>query len=94
MFNSSHLRSPDQAPVDAEVFGRYRLMAAIGRGGMSNVYLAVTDSAQAAAEFQKLLVLKVLNRELGEDPEFVRMFLNEAVRGVSGLRSGRPAGRS
>jgi serine/threonine protein kinase len=61
-----------------EAFGRYRLIAAIGRGGMSNVYLAVTDGVQASTPFQKLLVLKVLNRDLGEDPEFVKMFLNEA----------------
>jgi branched-chain amino acid transport system substrate-binding protein len=76
VFKSSNLPSPDETPIGA--FGRYRLMASIGRGGMSNVYLAVTDSVQAAAQFQKLLVLKVLNRELAEDPEFVRMFLNEA----------------
>jgi serine/threonine protein kinase/ABC-type branched-subunit amino acid transport system substrate-binding protein len=53
-------------------------MAAVGRGGMSNVYLAVTEGVHATAQFQKLLVLKVLNRDLAEDPEFVRMFLNEA----------------
>jgi serine/threonine protein kinase/ABC-type branched-subunit amino acid transport system substrate-binding protein len=75
--NLSNLRSPGDAPIGVEVFGRYRLIAAIGRGGMSNVYLAVTDGARAT-QFQKLLVLKVLNRELGEDPEFVKMFLNEA----------------
>src|SRR3712207_8899726 len=45
---------------------------------MSNVYLAVTEGLQAAAHFQNLFVLKVLQPELGEDPEFVRMFLNEA----------------
>jgi branched-chain amino acid transport system substrate-binding protein len=76
--NLSSLRSSGEAPIGVEAFGRYRLIAAIGRGGMSNVYLAVTEGAQAGTQFQKLLVLKVLNRELGEDPEFVRMFLNEA----------------
>jgi serine/threonine protein kinase/ABC-type branched-subunit amino acid transport system substrate-binding protein len=60
------------------VFGRYRLIADIGRGGMSDVYLAVTEGVEAAAQFQKLLVIKLLKRELGEDPEFVKMFLNEA----------------
>jgi len=60
------------------VFGRYRLLADIGRGGMSDVYLAVTEGTEAAAQFQKLLVIKMLKRELGEDPDFVKMFLNEA----------------
>jgi serine/threonine protein kinase/ABC-type branched-subunit amino acid transport system substrate-binding protein len=76
--NSSNQQSPNEAAQIMEAFGRYRLIAAIGRGGMSNVFLAVTEGARAAAQFQKLLVLKVLNQELGEDPEFVRMFLNEA----------------
>ncbi|HWO13409.1 MAG TPA: serine/threonine-protein kinase, partial [Polyangiaceae bacterium] len=60
------------------MFGRYRLLADIGRGGMSDVYLAVTEGTEAAAQFQKLLVIKVLKGELGEDPDFVKMFLNEA----------------
>jgi serine/threonine protein kinase len=76
--NLSNLRSPGESPIGLEALGRYRLLAAIGRGGMSNVYLAVTDGVQASTQFQKLLVLKVLNRDLGEDPEFVKMFMNEA----------------
>jgi serine/threonine protein kinase/ABC-type branched-subunit amino acid transport system substrate-binding protein len=67
----------DKASVP-NVFGRYRLIADIGRGGMSDVYLAVTEGIEAAAQFQKLLVIKMLKRELGEDPDFVKMFLNEA----------------
>jgi serine/threonine protein kinase/ABC-type branched-subunit amino acid transport system substrate-binding protein len=69
--------SGEKAPVP-NVFGRYRLIADIGRGGMSDVYLAVTEGIEAAAQFQKLLVIKMLKRELGEDPDFVKMFLNEA----------------
>jgi serine/threonine protein kinase/ABC-type branched-subunit amino acid transport system substrate-binding protein len=69
--------SGDKAAVP-NVFGRYRLIADIGRGGMSDVYLAVTEGTEAAAQFQKLLVIKMLKRELGEDPDFVKMFLNEA----------------
>jgi serine/threonine protein kinase/ABC-type branched-subunit amino acid transport system substrate-binding protein len=69
--------SGDKAAVP-NVFGRYRLIADIGRGGMSDVFLAVTEGTEAAAQFQKLLVIKLLKRELGEDPDFVKMFLNEA----------------
>lgn len=67
----------DKVPV-FNVFGRYRLIADVGRGGMSDVYLAVTEGTEAAARFQKLLVIKMLKSELGEDSEFVAMFLNEA----------------
>jgi serine/threonine protein kinase/ABC-type branched-subunit amino acid transport system substrate-binding protein len=78
MANSSTPHSPgEKAPVP-NVFGRYRLIADIGRGGMSDVYLAVTEGIEEAAQFQKLLVIKMLKRELGEDPDFVKMFLNEA----------------
>lgn len=76
--NSSDSRSPGGKSPGSNVFGRYRLIADVGRGGMSNVYLAVTEGTEAAAHFQKLVVIKMIKRELGEDPEFVRMFLNEA----------------
>ncbi len=78
MTNSSHPLSQGENPASPNVFGRYRLIADIGRGGMSDVYLAVTEGTQAAVQFQKLLVIKMLKRELGEDPDFVKMFLNEA----------------
>lgn len=58
--------------------GRYRPIASIGRGGMSEVYLAVTSGTEAAAGFQKLLVLKLLRPEMAEEPEFVKMFMDEA----------------
>jgi serine/threonine protein kinase/ABC-type branched-subunit amino acid transport system substrate-binding protein len=77
MANSNPTHSGEKAPVP-NVFGRYRLIGDIGRGGMSDVYLAVTEGIEAAAQFQKLLVIKMLKRELGEDPDFVKMFLNEA----------------
>jgi serine/threonine protein kinase/ABC-type branched-subunit amino acid transport system substrate-binding protein len=77
MANSTPPSPGEKAPV-ANVFGRYRLIADIGRGGMSDVYLAVTEDTEAAVQFQKLLVIKLLKRELGEDPDFVKMFLNEA----------------
>jgi serine/threonine-protein kinase len=55
--------------------GKYRLIAELGRGGMSEVYLAV---AQGLGGFNKLLVVKVLRADLAEDPEFLTMFLDEA----------------
>jgi len=78
MMNSPDPRTKSDKAASFNVFGRYRLIADVGRGGMSDVYLAVTEGTEAAARFQKLLVIKMLKPELGEDSEFVSMFLNEA----------------
>lgn len=56
-------------------FGKYRLIAELGHGGMADVYLAV---AQGPAGFNKLQVLKLLRANLADEGEFVRMFLDEA----------------
>jgi serine/threonine protein kinase/ABC-type branched-subunit amino acid transport system substrate-binding protein len=78
MINFSETRSRVSKVPGSNVFGRYRLIANVGRGGMADVYLAVTESPEARAQFQKLLVIKMLKRELCEDADFVRMFLDEA----------------
>jgi eukaryotic-like serine/threonine-protein kinase len=55
--------------------GKYRVIAELGQGGTANVYLAV---ARGPSGFNKLVVLKFLKAELAVEPEFRRMFLNEA----------------
>ncbi len=59
----------------SNVLGKFRLIAELGRGGMSEVYLAVVAGP---AGFNKLMVLKLIKNELAEDPEFIAMFLEEA----------------
>jgi serine/threonine-protein kinase len=59
----------------SSVVGRYRLLAAVGHGGMSDVYVA---AALGPAGFQKLLVVKELRPPLAQDPDFLAMFLDEA----------------
>ncbi|MBN2342241.1 MAG: serine/threonine protein kinase [Deltaproteobacteria bacterium] len=54
--------------------GGYHILATIGHGGMGDVYLAMKDGPGG---FGKLLVLKVLQHKLIEDPEFLAMFLDE-----------------
>src|SRR5688572_4765062 len=55
--------------------GRFRDIAELGKGGMGDVVLTV---AAGPAGFNKLLVVKRLRHSLASDPEFLRMFLNEA----------------
>ncbi len=55
--------------------GKYRLLANLGRGGMADILLAV---GTGTAGFSKLQVIKRLREETAEEPEFVKMFLDEA----------------
>src|SRR5262245_60556486 len=55
--------------------GRYRVLSELGRGGMSNVYLAV---ARGPSGVNKLVVLKALLPDLATEPYALTMFLDEA----------------
>jgi serine/threonine protein kinase len=55
--------------------GKYRPLLALGEGGSADVYLAV---AHGPADFNKLVVLKVLKTYLAEEPEYREMFISEA----------------
>lgn len=56
--------------------GRYELLTHIAKGGMADVWLA---RASGPVGFQKTLVVKTILPHLADDPEFVRMFIDEAV---------------
>ncbi|MCC7534902.1 MAG: protein kinase [Deltaproteobacteria bacterium] len=56
-------------------FGRYRLLARIGRGGMAEVYRAL---AVGPGGFEKEVVVKRILPDLSIDPSFADMFLDEA----------------
>ncbi len=54
---------------------KYRVLAQIGEGGTASVYLAV---ARGPSGFNKLVVLKTIKPLLADDPDFRRMFMQEA----------------
>ena len=56
-------------------FGKYELITRLATGGMAEIFLARTKSIQG---FEKYLVIKRILRSRTSDPEFVRMFLDEA----------------
>lgn len=70
MDGSNNTKGPE-----ANILGKYRLIAELGHGGMAEVYLAVV---QGPAGFNKLVVIKQIRPQLATDPEFLSMFLDEA----------------
>ena len=67
------------APLD--LLRRYRIVSPLGKGGMAEVFLAAWEVAPHA---QRPVVIKRLYAHLGDDPNLVHMFLDEA-RLASGL---------
>jgi serine/threonine protein kinase len=61
--------------VDATQFDGYTLLGKLGHGGMAEVFLALEEGVGG---FRKLVVIKRLHRHLEDEPEMVRMFLDEA----------------
>ena len=61
-------------------FGKYQFIEKIATGGMAEVYKA---KSYGVAGFEKLLVIKKILPHLSRNPEFVKMFINEAKIAVS-----------
>ena len=55
--------------------GRYQVIDRIASGGMAEVFLA---QAVGAMGFQRLVALKLIHSNFTRDPEFVKMFIDEA----------------
>lgn len=64
-----------ERPPARRLVGRYELLQRLGHGGMATVYLG---RATGKAGFEKLVAVKVIHPHLGQEPEFVEMFLDEA----------------
>jgi serine/threonine protein kinase len=55
--------------------GNYDVLALLALGGTAEIYLARIDGT---AGFEKYVVVKCLHDHLADDPDFVKMFLDEA----------------
>ena len=64
-----------QASASMDKVGPYVLIGRLATGGMAEVFLARRDGP---AGFEKVAVLKQILPQFAEDPEFRRMFLDEA----------------
>jgi len=71
-FNEPEALSFERATMQV---GRYRILAELGRGGMSNVFLAV---ASGPGGVNKLVVLKALLPDLATEGYALSMFMDEA----------------
>src|SRR5439155_546565 len=61
--------------IIGERFGKYLLVGEIAVGGMAEVFLAVHKGVEG---FIKVVVIKRVLPHLNKNPEFVRMFIEEA----------------
>ena len=61
------------AQLAAGLSRRFRIVRRLGKGGMGTVFLA-----EQIGVGNRPVALKVLNRKLLDDPEFLRRFQNEA----------------
>src|SRR5690349_2498488 len=73
------LRMVDLAPGPV-VYGKYQLLELLARGGMAEVFKAKSYGVEG---FEKVLVIKRILPELGENPQFVEMFIAEAKIAVT-----------
>ncbi len=70
---------PDNDPMMDTVMGSYKIIEAIGEGGMARIYKGYH------ADLKRYAAVKVVNWGLQEDPEFTKRFRREA-QAVAALR--------
>jgi hypothetical protein len=66
------------ADLEAQTFGRYRLLDRLGEGGMAEIYTAVLHGVEG---FRRVVVLKRLRPQLARNRAAVDQFIDEAKLG-------------
>jgi serine/threonine protein kinase len=64
----------------SQSLGRFKVIGQLGRGGMAEVYIC---RLQGIGGFEKEVVVKRIVPERADDPEFLKMFLDEARLGAN-----------
>jgi serine/threonine-protein kinase len=62
-------------PLPGERYGRYQLLERIGKGGMAEIFRAVSGGIEG---WSRLFVIKRIRPEKSQSREFIRMFCEEA----------------
>ena len=68
------MATPAPAPA-VEHYGRYQLLERIGKGGMAEVFRAMSVGAEG---FRRIFVIKRIRPEKSDSSEFIEMFCEEA----------------
>jgi eukaryotic-like serine/threonine-protein kinase len=66
---------PERSTMGLRTLGRYELIHRIAVGGMAEVFLA---RQRGFMNFRKLVVVKTIHPSLADDPDFIKMLLDEA----------------
>jgi hypothetical protein len=66
--------TPASQPSAPQKFGRYQLLGKLGRGGMAELFVARLGGRGG---FTKVIAIKRMLPHLSDDPDFVKMFLDE-----------------
>jgi serine/threonine-protein kinase len=74
---SPYENSPSTDTDPDTTFGKYKLLAMLGQGGMADVFLAVLGGPEGFG-FSKLVVVKRLRSHLASDRELMSMLVDEA----------------
>lgn len=69
------VREPRALPLPGEFLGPYRLIFELASGGMASIYVALAEQRAGA---HRIVAVKRLHAHLADDPNFRKMFLDEA----------------
>ena len=70
-------RSADTNTSSSRLIGKYQIIGKLGKGGMAEVLLSLQHDE--GSDFKRLVVVKkILDELVDEDPQFLKMFLDEA----------------